>query len=201
MAFGGTWWLQRSDVKAELRGAARVLAMDLDDRATTVEALGGVAIPGALSTRDVRWCVRTAAEPMGRRSGAMPVVSGADWQRRCARFNPELALDARVRSLLRPDARGLSWTEADRKLLASRLTAQEWTDLVEAVTVWEGFRDSAEWFEPSGRFRTGLVDRWLDDFGLYRRGGRAAVRDFRLAAQQAVLALELGRRALLRHEQ
>jgi hypothetical protein len=201
-AFAGTWWLQRSDEKAELRGAARVLAMDLDDRATTVEALGGVAIPRALSTNDVRWCVQTAADPMRRASSAVRVaVTGGDWQRRCAHYNPELAFNAQVKSLLRPDARGLSWTEADRKLLASRMTAQEWTDLVEAVTVWEGFRDSAGWFKSSGRFRTALVDRWFDDFGLYRRGGRAEVRDFRLAAQRAALALELGRRALSRHAQ
>jgi hypothetical protein len=167
--------------------------MDLADRATTVEALGAVAVRPALGTRDVRWCVRGGAVPT--------VLTSPGWRRRCARFNPELDFGKRLSSLLRSDARGLSWPAADRKLLASRLTVQEWSDLVYAVTEWEGFRDSAEWFTPSGRFRTGLVDRWVDEFGLYRRGGRTAVLNFQLASQRAVLALELGQRALSRHEQ
>ena len=80
-AFAGTWWLQHSDVNAELRGVARVLAMDLADRATTVE-LGAVAVRPALGTRDARWCVRGGAVPT--------VLTSPGWRRRCARFNPEL---------------------------------------------------------------------------------------------------------------
>jgi hypothetical protein len=192
MAFAGTWWLQHSDVNAELRGTARVLAFDLADRAGAVEALGGVGVRRTLKTGEVRWCVRAGGEPA--------VLSSAAWRRRCARFSPQFDFGARLSSVLRPDARGLSWSEADRKLLASRLSADEWSDLIYAVTQWEAFRDSAEWFTASGRFKTKLADQWFDKFGLYRRGGRRALRRFQLAAQRAILALELGRRALSRHE-
>jgi hypothetical protein len=192
MAFAGTWWLQHSDVNAEVRGTARVLALDLADRASAVEALGGVGVRPRLKTGDVRWCVRAGGQPA--------ILSSPAWRRRCTRFSPEFNFGARLSSLLRPDARGLSWSEADRKLLASRLSTNEWSDLIYAVTEWEAFRDSAEWFTPSGRFKTKLADQWFDKFGLYRRGGRRAVHDFQLAAQRAVLALELGRRALAPHE-
>jgi hypothetical protein len=190
-AFAGTWWLERGDVEAELRGTARVLAMDLSDRMHSIRELSGAEPIASRSDADLRWCVRSGL--------SQQVLVSRVWQRRCSRLDPTLNFDERLQSLLDTNTSGLFWPRSDRKLLASRLSHSEWFDVVDAVTEWERFRKSGGWFTRAGTFRTHLVDEWFDEFGMYRRGGRRQVLDFQLAAQRVALALELGYRALQAH--